>query len=42
MHSWTSCIFSMPTNDIERADGICSLTSAWMNFQDYFYIHESF
>ena len=43
---YTSCLFSKFLNDdivdIEKLDGICFLTFAMMNFQDYFYIHQSF
>ena len=43
---YTSCLFSVSLNgDIEfteKADGICSPTFVVDDFQDYFYIHQSF
>ena len=39
-------LFSMLLNDnfvdIEKSDGICSLTYLWINFQDYFHIYQYF
>ena len=43
---YTSCLFSMSLNDaiaeIQKPDGICSLTFAVDDFRGFFYIHQSF
>ena len=41
-----SSLFSMLLNDdivdMEKPDGTCLPTFMWMNFQNYFYIYQSF
>ena len=43
---YTSSLFSMVLNedieDLEKPDEICSLAFAVDDFQDFFYIHQSF